>query len=255
MRNVEQLLEFAIETVKRGGQEARRYFQKHPAVEHKTDDSPVTAADRACERILRQRIEEQFPADAILGEEFGAVRPDAEYRWVLDPIDGTQTFIRGVPLWGTLLGLEFRREPLLGVVYFPALEEILWAARGHGAWWNGRQARVSSVSRLEDATLVLTDTRAFAGAGKQAAFERLRSLTAFERTWGDCYGHVLVATGRADIMLDPIMHEWDCTALLPIVEEAGGRFTDWNGRRTTTGGSAISTNALLFDAALDQLQR
>jgi histidinol phosphatase-like enzyme (inositol monophosphatase family) len=250
---LDSLLEFATDAAREAGTNALRYFQKQVEVEQKADASPVTIADREGELLLRARIEEKFPGHGILGEEFGVLRPQAEWRWVLDPIDGTRTFVRGVPLWGVLVGLQQSGEPVLGVVHFPALGETLCARRGGGTWCNGVRAHVSSVAKLEDATLLLTDLQAIADAGKQAGCERLRSRAGFERTWGDCYGHALVATGRAEIMLDPVMNEWDCCALMPVVEEAGGHFTDWKGVRTVRGGSAVSTNSLLHPEVIKLL--
>ncbi len=248
--SLDELLDLALSAAREAGEVTLRYFQKNPTVETKADLSPVTIADRESERVLRQRIEQRFPDHGILGEEFGAVRETATYRWMLDPIDGTLSFIHGVPLYGVMVGLEHAGEPSLGVVHFPALGETVWARRGGGAWWNGRRATVSNVARLADATLLTTDLGGFAPAGLDTAYQRLRAAVKLERTWGDCYGHMLVATGRAEIMLDPILQEWDACALLPILEEAGGRFTDWRGSRTIRGGNAVSTNALLHDAVM-----
>lgn len=252
--NLDELLELALEAAREAGEVALRYFERDVLVEWKSDQTPVTVADREGEKLLRGRIEKRFPDHGIVGEEFGVVRAHAPTRWILDPIDGTQSFIRGVPLWGVMVGVERDGESVLGVVHFPALKETVWARVGGGAWWNGKRARVSSVGRLEDATLLTTDTRLFGEAGLRTAFDRLRVRVKFERTWGDCYGHALVATGRADIMLDPIMSEWDACALLPILEEAGGRFSDWSGVRTVRGGNAISTNGLLFDAVINVIR-
>ena len=251
---LDELLELALAAARHAGEVALRYFTRDVEVEVKSDQTPVTVADREGERLLRAKIEERFPGHGIVGEEFGVVRDHAPYRWILDPIDGTQSFIRGVPLWGVMIGVEQDRESVLGVVHFPALRETVWARAGGGAWWNGKRARVSSVARLDDATLLTTDTRLFGEAGLRTAFDRLRARVKFERTWGDCYGHALVATGRADIMLDPIMSEWDACALLPILEEAGGRFSDWRGIRTIRGGNAISTNGLLFEPVISVLR-
>lgn len=242
----DELLEFALAIAREAGQVALGYFQAGVAVERKADASPVTIADRETEQLLRQRITERFPEHSVVGEEFGIAGATAALRWLLDPIDGTESFIRGVPLWGVMVGLEHEGDPVVGVVHFPALRETLWARRGGGAWWNGQPARVSEVGRLEDATLLMTDVRGFPAFGKQAEFERLRARVKFERTWGDCYGHALVATGRAEIMLDPILHEWDACALMPILEEAGGHFVTWEGQRDVRGGSGIATNAALF---------
>ncbi len=248
--SLDELLDLALSAAREAGEVTLRYFQKNPAVEIKADLSPVTIADRESERVLRQRIEQRFPDHGILGEEFGAVRESATYRWMLDPIDGTASFIQGIPLYGVMVGLEHAGEPSLGVVHFPALGETVWARRGGRAWWNGRRATVSKIAGLEDAALLTTDVKTFAAVGLDAAYQRLGAAVKLERTWGDCYGHVLVATGRAEIMLDPILDQWDACALLPILEEAGGRFTDRRGARTIRGGSAISTNGLLHDAVM-----
>ncbi len=247
------MLELALTAAREAGEITLRHFRSGVRVETKSDQSPVTIADREAETHLRRRIEDAFPGHAILGEEFGAAREGGAHRWLLDPIDGTAAFIRGSPLWGVMVALEQDGEPQLGVLHFPALAETVWAARGSGAWWNGQRARVSAVAQLDAATLLYTDPRGFAPVGREDAFQRLRRATKFERTWGDCYGHALVATGRAEIMLDPILHEWDAAALLPILEEAGGIFTDWRGARTTRGGSGISTNRALFDAVSNTL--
>ncbi|HET7852897.1 MAG TPA: histidinol-phosphatase [Candidatus Methylomirabilis sp.] len=248
---LDELLDLALAAARESGEVALRYFTRDVQVEVKSDQTPVTVADREGERLLRAKIEGRFPGHGIVGEEFGVVREHAPYRWILDPIDGTQSFIHGVPLWGVMVGVEKNQEPVLGVVHFPALKETVWARVGGGAWWNGKRASVSRVARLEEAALLTTDLRLFVDQRLRAAFDRLRARVKFDRTWGDCYGHALVATGRADIMLDPIMNEWDTCALLPILEEAGGRFSDWQGARTIRGGNAISTNGLLFDAVIN----
>lgn len=241
------LLEFAVEVAWRAGRSAFAHYQTGIAAETKADASPVTSADRNAEQLARELIESRFPQDGIIGEEFGAVRERAARRWILDPIDGTRTFVRGVPLFGCLLALEEDGQPVIGVMYFPALEETVYAARGAGAWWNGRRARVSGVNQLEQALLLTTDIDNIERAGLGAGFARLRARAGMLRTWGDCYGHALVATGRAEVMLDPIMSVWDAAALLPIIEEAGGSFTSWHGAATHNGGSAVSANAALAE--------
>ncbi len=254
-----QLADFAVALAREAGEIPLRYFQRELRVEAKLDASPVTIADKQCERFLRERIGAAYPGHGITGEEFGSVNTQAATRWWLDPIDGTQSFIRGAPLWGVMIGLEENGEATLGVVHFPALRETVWAAKGGGAWWRPadqekRAAKVSAVSRLEEATLLVTDPRGFAPAGLQEPYDRLRARVKFERSWGDCYGHCLVATGRAEVMLDPVLNPWDACALLPILEEAGGRFTDWRGARTIRGGNAISTNGDLLDDVLGAIR-
>jgi len=150
-------------------------------------------------------------------------------------------------MYGVLIGLELDGQPVLGVANFPALGEIVYAARGLGCYWNGRRVHVSKVNSLGEAALLMTDVPSLYQHGRRQAYEQLSRSVRFERTWGDCYGHILVATGRAEIMLDPVMNVWDCAPLLPILQEAGGTFTDWNGVATIRGGNALSTNGLLFD--------
>lgn len=262
---ISEYAEFAEAAACAAGEITLRHFQKLAGVEYKADRSPVTVADRESEALLRRRIEERYPEHGILGEEFGLARPQARLRWLVDPIDGTESFIRGVPLYGVMLGLvdrgpEGRNEenPVVGVVHFPALGETVTAWRGGGCWWSrgaGKvQARVSNEARLEEATLLVTDTVGLLGGAKRTGYERLRAFAKIERGWGDCYGHALVATGRAEIMLDPELHEWDAAPLIPIIEEAGGKFTDWRGRRTISGGDGFATNGALYQSVLTILR-
>jgi histidinol phosphatase-like enzyme (inositol monophosphatase family) len=246
-----ELLDVAIEAARTGGARTLSYFNAGVAVEWKADGSPLTNADRESERAIREVIGRAFPDHGILGEEEGETRGAAPYRWIIDPLDGTRSFVRGVPLYGTLIGLERQGEPVVGVVYLPALDELVAAAQGLGCTWNGRACRVSTVDRLDDALVTVTDERT--ARRRSGAYLRLADATALQRTWADCYAYVLVATGRAEVALDPIMNVWDCAALLPIVEEAGGRFTDWRGRRTIDGGEAVATNGLLHDRVLSLL--
>jgi histidinol-phosphatase len=249
------LLDFAVGLARGAGDITNRYFKGSFAAERKADNSLVTAADRDAEKYLRATIEEAFPDDAILGEEEGEKPGRLNRRWILDPIDGTYSFVRGVPLYGVLIGLEIDGEAVLGVVNLPALDELIYAARGLGCFWNDAPARVSSTESLGDALLLATDFGTCERYGFGSAAESLQRQVSERRTWGDAYGHVLVATGRADIMLDPIMNVWDCAALLPIVEEAGGMFTDWQGKRTIHGGNAISTNRVLFESVMATIRK
>ncbi|HEY9284369.1 MAG TPA: inositol monophosphatase family protein [Pyrinomonadaceae bacterium] len=243
---LEPVLEFAVELAREAGEITLDYFRRGARAELKADGSFVTAADREAERHVRARLAERFPADAVQGEEWGETAGTSGRKWIVDPIDGTYSFVHGVPLYGVLVGMEADGEPVVGAVNLPALGEIVSAARGLGCWWNGARARVSSTAALEDSLLLATDFGACARYGFGRAAEELQRRAGQRRTWGDCYGHVLVATGRADVMLDPVMNVWDCAALLPVVEEAGGTFTDWQGRRTIRGGNAVSTNGALF---------
>ena len=251
---LKQLLDFAVGLSREAGLITQHYFQGSFSPDRKEDDSFVTVADREAERFLRSSIEQAFPDDAILGEEENEKRGTSGRRWIIDPIDGTYAFVHGVPLYGVLIGLEVEAEPVLGVVNLPALNEIVFAASGWGCFWNGQPARVSETPALHQALLLATDFAETSKHGFGSALAKLRENANVSRTWGDCYGHMLVATGRADVMLDPIMNVWDCAALLPIVEEAGGTFTDWNGRRGIDGGNAISTNRALFNEVMETIR-
>lgn len=241
----DQLLEAVADVARLTGQVALAHYRTRLDVETKRDGSPVTIADRNAEQAARAWITARFPHDAILGEEFGANGDTAARRWLIDPIDGTKTFVRGVPLWGTLIGVMQGDEVLAGAVYCPAVDEIVVAAVGEGCWWNGSRASVSQQGDLSQSTLLTTDTR-FIGAPERA--RRWSSLAAdavVARTWGDCYGYLLVATGRAELMVDHLMSPWDAAALVPVVREAGGAFSDWDGRVTPFGNGAMATNGML----------
>ena len=240
-----ELLDIALDVARRAGKITLEHFQTDLAVDTKEDRTVVTIADRSAERLARDLIEERFPDDGIVGEEFGSSRPEAARRWLLDPIDGTLSFIHGVPLYGVLIAVEEGDDATVGVLHFPALDETVYAARGEGCWWNGRPATVSSVDRVEEALVLTTRAEELEERGHSTGWDELRARAGLVRTWGDCYGHALVATGRAEAMLDPILARWDAAALLPVVEEAGGSYTDWAGRSDHTSGSGISTNAAL----------
>ncbi len=247
MERLRHVLDFAVEVAWRAGRATLAHYQTGIAAEAKPDASPVTVADREAERLVRELVEARYPEDGILGEELGEARPGARRRWIVDPIDGTRTFLRGVPFYGVLLALEEAGAAVVGVLHFPALGETVWAARGEGCWWDGRRSRVSPTARLEEALVVTTDAESVERLKAADGWGALRRGAGLTRTWGDCYGYALVATGRAEAMLDPELSAWDAAAARVVVEEAGGVFTDWRGRRTHTGGDAIATNAALAE--------
>lgn len=236
-----------------------KYFQTDRfEVELKQDRSPLTIADRETEAFLRRRIGEHFPDDGIVGEEMGQTPGSNSVRWILDPIDGTKSFICGVPLFGTMIGVEFSGVTQIGCLHFPALDEGIYAMVGQGAWhYRGddspRRARVSAKSRLEDCVLLTSEVEAFASRGDATVYQHLSQEVYFCRTWGDAYGYMLVATGRADIMIDPILNVWDAAAVQPIVDEAGGRFSDWRGDGKIDSGDAIGSNGLVHDEVLARI--
>lgn len=248
-------LEVARDAAIAAGRATLEHFLCGVDVEFKADRSPVTIADRMAEELLREHLLGYYPADGFLGEESGETPGDSGFRWIVDPIDGTKSFIHGVPLFGTLVALEDPSgEAVLGAIYLPALEEWVAAASGEGCQWNGRPASVSGIDRLDEACACFTSLEGFLDTGRQGGFEALRRGVRVVRGWGDCYGHVLVATGRAEVMVDPILADWDAAALGPIVREAGGVFTDWGGTPTHCGKSGISTNGALHQSTLELLQ-
>lgn len=239
------LLEAVADVGRAAGQVALRHFKSVLTVERKLDGSPVTIADRAAEEYAREWIIERFPRDGIVGEELGSLRPDARRRWFVDPIDGTKSFVRGVPLWGTLIAVAEGDEVIAGAAYCPAVEELIAGAVEHGTWWNGTRCSVSTVDAISDAAVLTTDQRFTRTPARRAGWQQLADRAAIARDWGDCYGYLLVATGRAEVMIDGILADWDSAALFPIVREASGVFTDVAGHVTPFGESAVATNAAL----------
>ncbi len=237
----------AAELARLTGDIAFRHYRSNLTVETKPDGSPVTVADRAAEEAARDWVRRFFPDDGVLGEEFGEERAGARRRWVIDPIDGTKSFVRGSPLWGSLVAWCEGETVLAGAAYIPAVGELIAPAPGMGCWWNGSRCAVSSVSALGNAAVLTTDTRFGERPERRAGWDRVADAASVARTWGDCFGYLLVATGRAEMMCDAIMNPWDAAALYPVIREAGGVFTDWDGRDTAFGGSAVATNRALSD--------
>jgi myo-inositol-1(or 4)-monophosphatase len=249
--SLRKYLDFAVEAAYLAGRATLSHFQTGVQAEFKSDQTPVTIADRQAEELIRRRIEVQYPQHAIVGEEYGVKETEeASHRWFVDPIDGTKSFMRGVPLYAVLIGLEIEGSMRVGVAYFPALDEMLAAASGEGCWWNGRRAHVSTVPTLEQAVVSFTDVASFGPHGRSGAWERIQAATYYRAGWGDAYGHLLVATGRVELMLDPIMSSWDCAPFPPILQEAGGYFGDWQGNPTIHASEALSTTQTLLPEVL-----
>lgn len=219
------------------------------AVEAKADLTPVSAADRAVEEALRALLARHRPADAVVGEEYGE-GPAGPRRWIIDPIDGTANYVRGIPVWATLIALQVEGEAVLGVVSAPRLGRRWWAARGDGAWGDGEPLAVSTVSRLADAQLSYGSLVTFEECGLGRQGEALGRLCRRTRGFGDFWSYMLVAEGGVDLTVDPIASLWDLAAPQVIVEEAGGRFTDFSGVPRADGGRAVASNGLLHEEAL-----
>ncbi|MFM7050762.1 MAG: inositol monophosphatase family protein [Planctomycetota bacterium] len=253
-----------LELADRAATVALRHFGSATlAVRTKADASPVTEADTEIESLLRTQILADFPSDALLGEEHGEIAGTSGYRWVIDPIDGTISFAAGVPLFGTLIGLELGDSVVAGVCSMPALGERVWAARGEGAWWDRTAAdgtptrtaaRVRRCARLADALVCTTGLEYFERARRTDSLLAVARAAGRVRGWSDCYGGMLVATGRADAWFDPVMNPWDSGPFPVILEEAGGVFTDWHGRADIRGGSAAACHAALHGELLELLR-
>ena len=247
-----EYLDFVRELAAASGKIIRKYYRTPIDVAEKTDHTPVTIADRESEILMREMIRARFPEHGILGEEMEIVQPEAEFTWVLDPIDGTKNFVSGTPLFGTLIALLRDGWPILGAINNPILNQLL-VGDGDQAWINGEPARVRVCTAIEDATLLVTSHWNVSRHRNGPAFEALSRRARLYRSWGDCYGYSLVATGFADIMIDPAMHVWDVAALIPVVEGAGGVITDYYGGDPMSGEGAVATAGPLHDEVIRAL--
>jgi len=249
-------LQFAEETAREAGKLTLEYFRTDAAKpEFKSDDTPVTIADRKAEKLIRERIQDSFPDHQIIGEELGDTKKNSSHRWIIDPIDGTKSFVHGVPLYAVLLALEIEGKVEVGCACFPALDEIVSAATGNGCQWNGNVCRVSALDQIDRAVCAHMDTAYIDKSGKGGPWKRLQQAVYYNAGWCDAFGYLLVATGRAEIMIDPVMEVWDCGPFPPILKEAGGYFGDWSGNEGKIDGrEALATNAALKDKVIEILK-
>lgn len=256
---IEERLVFGLNASTQAETLVMKYFMNESLqVMLKGDQSPVTVADRGAEELLRGKISQEFPNDAIMGEEFGPQDGTSGYRWILDPIDGTKSFIHGVPLFGMLIGLQYEGECVAGICRIPATQEVVYAQKGGGAWWQRGDskpvpAKVSETTSISESLFLFTAVEGFQEINRYELLGEFSKACRLSRSWGDCYGHILVATGRADLMVDPLLAEWDAAALIPIVEEAGGVFMDWKGDSTALGGNGISTTPALKEEIMKMI--
>ncbi len=252
-------LDFAVGAARKAGASTLEHFGARVLdAETKGDGSPVTIADRNAEQMLRDMIGATYPHDAILGEEFDDKPGDSGFRWILDPIDGTRSFVHGVPLYGTLVACEHDRKSVVGVIFIPALNEIVYGALGCGAWHKQADrdiipANVSSVDAIERACICTTSLGYFTRTSTQDAYHAIADRAAIMRGWSDCYAHVLLATGRIDAVIEPYIHAWDVAPLPPILGEIGGRYTNWRAEVSIHDSQGVATNGLLHDELLTLL--
>jgi histidinol-phosphatase len=244
----------AVEATEKAGRLALDHFDGGIAVEWKKDNSPVTLADRAAEQFLRKTLLGKFPEDGFLGEEYGHHPGTSGFRWIVDPIDGTRNYVRNIPIWGTLVGLTFQGKTVAGVIAVPPMGLLYRALRGDGAYRGERRIHVSKVDSLAEATIFYTSLSWFQRAERMDDFLELSLRTQVQRGYGDFYGHLLVAQGSGDLMVEAGVHIWDVAAIQPIVEEAGGRFSDWDGNVTIERPDVVISNGVLHDEALRVLR-
>jgi histidinol-phosphatase len=246
--------ETALAVARRAGQLAMRFFDTDLTVELKGDHSPVTIADRETELLLRSTFQSAFPGDGFLGEEYGDTPGSSGYRWVLDPIDGTRSYVRGIPMWAVLVGLEYNGEVIAGVAEVAPLGQTYHALRGHGAYRNDRRIRVSEQSDLSKSLVFYSSLSWFLKAGREAEFIELVRRSERQRGYGDFYGFLLVAQGAGEIMVEHGVHAWDVAAIKPIIEEAGGRFSNWDGGTDIFKPDVLVSNGKLHDEVLSILR-
>jgi histidinol-phosphatase len=245
----------AVTAAEKAGALALQYFDRDIAVEWKSDRSPVTLADREAESLLRTTLLGRFSGDGFLGEESGDTPGTSGYRWIIDPIDGTRSFIRGIPLWATLIGLEYRGELIAGACRLPAMNQTFRALRGDGAYRDERRLRVSSVDSLAKAHVYYSSISWFKRAGIDQQFLALVDATERQRGFGDFYGFMMVAQGSGEAMIEYGVHPWDLGALIPIVEEAGGMMTTWDGSKDLNRPDVLATNGRLHAEVMRALQK
>jgi histidinol-phosphatase len=243
----------ALDAAHEAGRLALDFFDSPITVEWKDNATPVTVADRAAEELLRTRLLSRFKQDGFLGEESGEVKGSSGFRWIIDPIDGTRSFVRGIPIWATLLGLEFNGDPIAGICFLPAMQQTYRALRGDGAYRNERRLQVSKVNDLKESQLFYSSMSWFIKAGAKDTFMDLVARTQRQRGFGDFYGFMLVAQGSGELMVEYGVSPWDIAALMPIIEEAGGKVTDWEGTRTINRRDIIASNSVLHDTTLQLL--
>ncbi len=253
MQELNELRHFCKWLADESGKIIKHYWRTGITVENKPDQSPVTIADKKAEEFMREAIMKKFPNHGILGEEFGEHNPNAGYKWVLDPIDGTKSFICGTVTFGTLIALLKNGEPILGVINQPILNEFL-IGDNHATELNGKQVHVKECNNLSEAVLLTTDQLNIEKYHSIKNFNELIHKVKLYRQWGDCYGYYLVATGYADIMIDPIMNPWDLFALIPIIRGAGGTITDYHGNDPMKGNSIVATGGKIHNEVIELLK-
>lgn len=245
-------LDVAIKAVKESGKIIMEHFKKGFKTYRKPDKSPVTDADRESEKVIVSTIKKYFPEHNFLGEEFKYKKTDSKYKWIIDPIDGTKLFVRGIPYFGTSLGLEKDGKMILGVINMPALNVVAYASKGNAAFVKGKRTKVSKIKKISDAYLLFGDVDKIYSSGYGKPFQKLIQACQGHRGYGDLTGYLFIAQGKADIMIDN-NYPWDIAAAKIIIEEAGGKLTDIKGKDTIYSGNSVATNRILHNKIINIL--
>lgn len=254
-KHLTKLLEFSLKIVKKSEQITMKYFGSKFKHKLKENKSPVTEADIKCEKFLIKKILNKFPGHNILGEETGSTKLTSEFRWIIDPIDGTRNFMRNYPFWGTLLALEYDGEVVLGVISMPALKEVIYAAKGLGCRINGKKVKVSTRLEFKDSYLIHGGMEYISRQAYKDKFMQLAMKFDYARGFGDCHGHTLIIKGMAEVLIDPIVKPYDIAASKICLEEAGGILTDINGNATIYNGTAVLSNGALHQQVISNLMQ
>lgn len=252
-KQLSSLLEFSLKTVKKSENITLKYFRKNIKHKIKKNKTPVTIADIECENFLIEKINSKYPWHSLLTEETGVIDNGSEFKWIIDPLDGTKNYMRNFPFWGTLLALELEGEVILGVISMPAIGETIYAVKGGGCYYNGKRAKVSKVNKLKDSYCTFGSLELILTQYYKNNFMNVVSGSLYSRGFGDCHGHSFVINGRAELMIDPHVAPYDVAATKICVEEAGGMFTDLNGNNNIYSGSALISNGKVHDEVLKML--
>lgn len=249
-KEINYLIDFSTKIVKESELITLKYYNRKIIPSYKKNKSPVTIADFKCEDYLINRIMKNYPHHAVYSEERGSNKAESEYKWIIDPVDGTRNFMRNFPFWGTLLALEFSGEVILGIISMPALSEIMVAAKGRGCYVNGKKVQVSKINKIENSYFLFGGLDYIHKSKYKKRFFDLVHTCPYNRGFGDCHGHTFIIKGKAEIMFDPKTAPYDIAATKICLEEAGGKLTDIKGNDTIYGGNALITNGKLHDIVL-----
>ncbi|MBS1515441.1 MAG: histidinol phosphate phosphatase [Bacteroidetes bacterium] len=253
-KNIEKLLDFSLMLVDECSKISLKYYKKTIKPEYKKDNSPVTIADKKCEAFLISSIRKKYPEHSFLAEESGLADRDSDFKWIIDPIDGTKNFMRNFPFWGTLLALEYQGEVVMGIIALPAMKKVIYAGKGLGCFQNGKKIKVSKISSLEKSYFIYGGIEFITKQPYKERFLQLVDRSYYDRGYGDCFGHSLVVEGKAEFMLDPHVSPYDVAPIKICVEEAGGIMTDLNGEKTIYSRGVLTSNGFMHEEILKFLK-